>query len=162
MAAPNSTQVLDAAQSAAVAADNAAQAAHNAANATQGYVDQVAAAVAQAQAATAGAFDPFVFRLSIFVLAIFVGYYVVWQVTPALHTPLMSVTNAISSVIVVGALLAVSVGAVGGGGAGWANGFGFVALILASVNIFGGFLVTQRMLAMYRKREKPVAGSKAP
>ena len=101
----------------------------------------------------AQAVDPFVFRLSIFVLAVFVGYFVVWSVTPALHTPLMSVTNAISSVIVVGALLAVGVSLVGSGGA-WARGFGFVALIFASVNIFGGFLVTQRMLAMYKKRIK--------
>jgi len=100
--------------------------------------------------------DPFVFRLSIFVLAIFVGYYVVWSVTPALHTPLMSVTNAISSVIVVGALLAVAVqgGADAGGAHGLSKGFGFVALTLASVNIFGGFLVTQRMLAMYKKKQK--------
>jgi len=104
------------------------------------------------------AIDPFIFRLSIFVLAIFVGYYVVWSVTPALHTPLMSVTNAISSVIVVGALLAVGVGAAvdaaAEAGHGWARGFGFAALVLASVNIFGGFLVTQRMLAMYKKKEK--------
>ena len=100
--------------------------------------------------------DPFVFRLSIFVLAIFVGYFVVWSVTPALHTPLMSVTNAISSVIVVGALLAVSVGAAQaiGSSNGWARAFGFGALVLASVNIFGGFLVTQRMLAMYQKKKK--------
>ena len=102
-----------------------------------------------ASAATGGAVDPFVFRLAIFVLAIFVGYYVVWAVTPALHTPLMSVTNAISSVIVVGALLAVGVSA-----SGIATGFGFIALVLASVNIFGGFLVTSRMLAMYKKKEK--------
>ena len=101
----------------------------------------------------AQAVDPFVFRLSIVVLAVFVGYFVVWSVTPALHTPLMSVTNAISSVIVVGALLAVGVAMVGSGGA-WARGFGFVALIFASVNIFGGFLVTQRMLAMYKKKAK--------
>ena len=101
----------------------------------------------------AQAVDPFVFRLSIFVLAVFVGYFVVWSVTPALHTPLMSVTNAISSVIVVGALLAVGVAMVGSGGA-WARGFGFVALVFASVNIFGGFLVTQRMLAMYRKKTR--------
>ena len=93
--------------------------------------------------------DPFVFHFAIFVLAIFVGYYVVWSVTPALHTPLMSVTNAISSVIIVGALLAVGISA-----SGLATGFGFIALILASVNIFGGFLVTQRMLAMYKKKEK--------
>ena len=97
--------------------------------------------------------DPFVFRLSIFVLAIFVGYFVVWSVTPALHTPLMSVTNAISSVIVVGALIAVSVANIGA--ASWTSKLlGFVALILASVNIFGGFMVTSRMLAMYRKKEK--------
>jgi len=99
----------------------------------------------------AQAVDPFVFRLSIFVLAVFVGYFVVWSVTPALHTPLMSVTNAISSVIVVGALLAVGVAMVGSGGA-LARGFGFVALVFACVNIFGGFLVTQRMLAMYKKK----------
>jgi H+-translocating NAD(P) transhydrogenase subunit alpha len=93
---------------------------------------------------------------SIFVLAIFVGYYVVWSVTPALHTPLMSVTNAISSVIVVGALLAVSVEAAGGVSAqGWtAKLLGLAALIMASVNIFGGFLVTQRMLSMYQKKKK--------
>jgi NAD(P) transhydrogenase subunit alpha len=103
--------------------------------------------------ATMEMIDPFVFRLSIFVLAIFVGYFVVWGVTPALHTPLMSVTNAISSVIVVGALIAVSVAAMGS--ASWiSKGLGFFALILASVNIFGGFLVTSRMLAMYKKKDK--------
>ena len=101
----------------------------------------------------ATAVDPFVFRLSIFVLAVFVGYYVVWSVTPALHTPLMSVTNAISSVIVV--LLAVGVGLVANdNGPFWARALGFVALVFASVNIFGGFLVTQRMLAMYQKKKK--------
>src|ERR1039458_5334559 len=95
--------------------------------------------------------DPFVFRFSIFVLAIFVGYFVVWGVTPALHTPLMSVTNAISSVIVVGALIAVAVPALTA--SSWTSKIlGFAALILASVNIFGGFLVTARMLAMYRKK----------
>lgn len=98
--------------------------------------------------------DPFVFRVSIFVLAIFVGYYVVWSVTPALHTPLMSVTNAISSVIVVGALLAVAVEA-GVAGTTTSKILGFVAVTLASVNIFGGFLVTQRMLGMYKKRQQP-------
>ena len=97
--------------------------------------------------------DPFIYLFSIFVLAIFVGYYVVWNVTPALHTPLMSVTNAISSVIVVGALLAVGAGAVASGSI-LAMIFGFIALVLASVNIFGGFLVTNRMLAMYKKKEK--------
>ena len=116
-------------------------------------VTAVMSAAAQApeaaSAATGGAIDPFVFQLAIFVLSIFVGYYVVWSVTPALHTPLMAVTNAISSVIVVGALLAVGISA-----SGIATGFGFVALVLVSVNIFGGFLVTQRMLAMYRKKDK--------
>jgi len=103
--------------------------------------------------------DPTVFRLAIFVLAIFVGYYVVWSVTPALHTPLMAVTNAISSVIIVGALLAAAAhaapGGFGGGGGAWVSkGAGAVASGLAAVNIFGGFLVTQRMLAMYRKKDK--------
>ena len=108
-----------------------------------------------AQAATGSAVDPFVFRLSIFVLAVFVGYYVVWSVTPALHTPLMSVTNAISSVIVVGALLGVGVSLVGyNSGPIWARALGFIALVLVSVNIFGGFLVTQRMLGMYQKKKK--------
>ena len=129
------------------------------------------------------AVDPTIFRLAIFVMAIFVGYYVVWSVTPALHTPLMAVTNAISSVIVVGALIAVSVSAIPHishiaaapgpaassadvlsaykaiqhqetGGAWISKGLGFVALILAAVNIFGGFLVTSRMLAMYKKKAK--------
>jgi NAD(P) transhydrogenase subunit alpha len=113
-----------------------------------------AAGGAGAHAATGGAVDPFVFRLSIFVLAVCVGYYVVWSVTPALHTPLMSVTNAISSVIVVGALLAVGVALVGDdSGPSWARVLGFVALVFASVNIFGGFLVTQRMLSMYQKKK---------
>jgi len=99
--------------------------------------------------------DPFVFRLSIFVLAVFVGYYVVWSVTPALHTPLMSETNAISSVIVVGALLAVGVALITSDHGTWlARGLGFFALTFASINIFGGFLVTQRMLAMYQKKKK--------
>ena len=97
------------------------------------------------------AVDPTVFRLAIFVLSIFVGYYVVWSVTPALHTPLMAVTNAISSVIVVGALVAAA--AHGLTQEGWiAKILGAVAVMLASVNIFGGFLVTQRMLAMYKKK----------
>jgi NAD(P) transhydrogenase subunit alpha len=96
--------------------------------------------------------DPSIYRLMVFVMAIFVGYYVVWSVTPALHTPLMAVTNAISSVIVVGALLAVGVSLVASGSA-LAKFFGFLALVMASVNIFGGFLVTQRMLAMYKKKD---------
>ena len=97
--------------------------------------------------------DPFIFRLSIFILSIFIGYYVVWSVTPSLHTPLMSVTNAISSVIIVGAIIA--------GLSGEAqsifntsNIFGFLAILLAAINIFGGFLVTQRMLQMYKKKKK--------
>ncbi|WP_049724051.1 proton-translocating transhydrogenase family protein [Gilvimarinus polysaccharolyticus] len=90
----------------------------------------------------------FISQLSIFVMAVFVGYYVVWSVTPALHTPLMAVTNAISSVIVVGALIAA-----GPEGASLAKTLGFVAVLLASVNIFGGFAVTQRMLAMYKKKK---------
>jgi NAD(P) transhydrogenase subunit alpha len=98
-----------------------------------------------------GGISPFVFQLAIFAMAVFVGYYVVWSVTPALHTPLMSVTNAISSVIVVGALLSVGVAAIDSG-SGFARFVGFLALILASVNIFGGFLVTERMLAMYKKK----------
>jgi NAD(P) transhydrogenase subunit alpha len=102
--------------------------------------------------ATGGEVSPFVYEFTVFVIAIFVGYYVVWSVTPALHTPLMSVTNAISSVIVVGALLAAGVALVASG-SGLAKTFGFLALVMASVNIFGGFLVTQRMLAMYRKKE---------
>ncbi len=107
------------------------------------------AAGVMAHGASGGMIDPFVFQLAIFVMAIFVGYYVVWSVTPALHTPLMAVTNAISSVIVVGALLSVGLAA-----SGAATTFGFIALVLASVNIFGGFLVTQRMLAMYKKKDK--------
>ena|SRR5947209_1894093 len=108
-----------------------------------------------AQAATGGAVDPFMFRFSIFVLAIFIGYFVVWSVTPALHTPLMSVTNAISSVIVVGALLAVGVALLADdAGPILARILGFIALTFASINIFGGFLVTQRMLGMYQKRKK--------
>lgn len=108
------------------------------------------------------AVDPVIFRLAIFVLAIFVGYYVVWSVTPALHTPLMAVTNAISSVVIVGALIAAAATLPDGSvnADTWiSKGMGAVAVALAAVNIFGGFLVTQRMLAMYRKKEKPAAKS---
>jgi NAD(P) transhydrogenase subunit alpha len=120
-----------------------------------GQLDLLANAHAAAPAAANEAVNPFVFRLSIFVLAVFVGYYVVWSVTPALHTPLMSVTNAISSVIVVGALLAVGVALVDNdSGPIWARGLGVVALTFASVNIFGGFLVTKRMLAMFQRKQK--------
>jgi NAD(P) transhydrogenase subunit alpha len=143
-------------QEAADRAQAAAEVARQAAEAAQQYADAAAAMAATAvHAATGATIDPFVFRFSIFILAVFVGYYVVWSVTPALHTPLMSVTNAISSVIVVGALLAVSVElARNDSGPIWARLLGFFALILASVNIFGGFLVTQRMLAMYQKKKK--------
>src|SRR6202043_3494027 len=139
-------------QEAASLARAAAEQLQQAADAAQAYAD--AAAVA-AHNATGGAVDPFVFRFSIFVLAVFVGYFVVWSVTPALHTPLMSVTNAISSVIVVGALLAVGVPLIANeSGPLWARVLGFIALVFASVNIFGGFLVTQRMLSMYQKKKK--------
>ena len=97
--------------------------------------------------------DPFIFRLSIFVLSIFIGYYVVWSVTPSLHTHLMSVTNAISSVIIVGAIIA-SLAGNSENVFDTANIFGFLAIILAAVNIFGGFMVTQRMLQMYKKKKK--------
>jgi len=140
------TEALEAARLATEAAKEAVAQANSANEAAQLAMSQVQMAVGDNMV------DPFVFRLAIFVLAIFVGYYVVWSVTPALHTPLMSVTNAISSVIVVGALLALCVEI--GEGATWtAKIFGFFALILASVNIFGGFLVSQRMLAMYKKKE---------
>jgi H+-translocating NAD(P) transhydrogenase subunit alpha len=98
---------------------------------------------------TAEAVEPFIFLLAIFLMACFVGYYVVWNVTPALHSPLMAVTNAISSVIIVGAMLATGLAL-----SGWAMGFGFVAVLLASINIFGGFVVTQRMLSMFKARGK--------
>lgn len=101
-----------------------------------------------APAAEAGA-SPLVIGLTVFVLAIFVGYHVVWRVTPALHSPLMGVTNAISSVIIVGALIAA-----GTGGYGFSEIMGFIAVTLASVNIFGGFLVTYRMLSMFKKKQK--------
>ena len=97
--------------------------------------------------------DPSIFRLSIFILSIFVGYYVVWSVTPSLHTPLMSVTNAISSVIIVGAIIAAS-SLSSDIGFELSNIFGFVAILLVAINIFGGFLVTQRMLRMYKKKKR--------
>ncbi|MDQ0317564.1 NAD(P) transhydrogenase subunit alpha [Amorphus orientalis] len=154
-----SQNAVDQARQAAEIARQAAENAEAAARAAEaqllappdGVVDGLAAA---AHTASGGMIDPFVFRLSIFVLAIFVGYYVVWSVTPALHTPLMSVTNAISSVIVVGALLAVGIDLSASDGAVWARIFGFLALVMASVNIFGGFLVTSRMLSMYKKKQK--------
>jgi len=145
--------MADAARQAAEAAQNAADVALDAAVQAETIAGSLGVT---AHVASGGAIDPFIFQFAIFVLAVFVGYYVVWSVTPALHTPLMSVTNAISSVIVVGALLAVSVSLVDAVSSGhwWARTFGFLALTLASVNIFGGFLVTQRMLAMYKKKTK--------
>lgn len=107
--------------------------------------DQTASLTVQAQVHTG--MDPFVVGLTVFVLACFVGYYVVWKVTPALHTPLMSVTNAISGIIIVGALIAV-----GPQGFGLSTAFGFVAVVIAAINIFGGFIVTQRMLHMFKKK----------
>lgn len=105
-----------------------------------------------------GTVDPLMYKFAIFILAIFIGYYVIWSVTPALHTPLMSVTNAISSVIIVGALLAIGTEFIDGqtnlSNFYIAKGLGFFALILASINIFGGFFVTYRMLSMYKKKVK--------
>ncbi len=121
-------------------ADSLAQRAHDlavSAHALTLYVAPVAQAV-----------EPFVFLLAVFLMACFVGYYVVWNVTPALHSPLMGVTNAISSVIVVGAMLATGLAT-----SGWATAFGFIAVMLASVNIFGGFVVTQRMLQMFKRKQ---------
>jgi len=129
-----------------------AQGAADLATQAQGLADNAADLANQATqlaaVSAAGEAGPFVFLFTVFVLAIFVGYYVVWSVTPALHSPLMSVTNAISSVIVVGALIAA-----GPVDFTWSRLFGLLAVILASINIFGGFIVTQRMLQMYRKRK---------
>ena len=155
MAADTAEQLYEKAQAAAANAHDAAAFAQQAADQAQNYAAQLAdLGGAAVHAASGGTVDPFVFRLAIFALAVCVGYYVVWSVTPALHTPLMSVTNAISSVIVVGALLSIGVSTEGGYAAGaWAARiFGFLALILACVNIFGGFLVTERMLAMYKRK----------
>ena len=129
----NPTQLADEADRLAQRASDLAAHAHALLEGSSGVVTEV---------------EPFVFLLAIFLMACFVGYYVVWNVTPALHSPLMSVTNAISSVIVVGAMLATGLGT-----NGWAMGLGFIAVTLASVNIFGGFLVTQRMLSMFKKRQ---------
>ena len=110
-------------------------------------LDQLAQQIGQIAVPAAHGGAPFVFELTVFALAVFVGYYVVWRVTPALHSPLMSVTNAVSSVIIVGALIAA-----GPEGFSLAKVMGFIAVILASVNIFGGFIVTQRMLQMFKKK----------
>jgi NAD(P) transhydrogenase subunit alpha len=116
--------------------------------------EQASALAAHAQSitaqvnGTATVVEPFIFLLAVFLMACFVGYYVVWNVTPALHSPLMAVTNAISSVIIVGAMLSTGLGT-----SGWSVAFGFIAVVLASVNIFGGFLVTQRMLSMFKRKQ---------
>lgn len=133
-------------------ADRAAELAGSAHNLAQG-LDRLSLQVgelSQRAAAAAGAHaDLFVFFLTVFVLAVFVGYHVVWRVTPALHSPLMSVTNAVSSVIIVGALIAA-----GPAGLSFSKAMGFIAVVLASINIFGGFIVTQRMLQMFKKKQK--------
>jgi NAD(P) transhydrogenase subunit alpha len=113
-----------------------------------GTLAEHAKAVAQAAATYGPVVEPFIFLLAIFLMACFVGYYVVWNVTPALHSPLMAVTNAISSVIIVGAMLSAGLA-----DSGWAMAFGFIGVVLASVNIFGGFVVTQRMLSMFKKKQ---------
>ena len=149
-------------EQAAQAAEQAALAAESAAVNASGNADVAAVAAEQARTiadqlaviAAASPISDFVYLLAIFILAIFVGYYVVWSVTPALHTPLMSVTNAISSVVIVGALIALGADLSQAANSFWPKLFGFLAVSLASVNIFGGFLVTQRMLAMYKKKER--------
>jgi len=149
-------------EEAALAADEAAQAAETAAASATGNAEAAGAAAEQARTiadaladlAAASPISDFVFLLTIFILAIFVGYYVVWSVTPALHTPLMSVTNAISSVVIVGALIALGADLAGSASGGWSKLLGFAGVSLASVNIFGGFLVSQRMLEMYKKKER--------
>ena len=108
-----------------------------------------AVGLAARSAETSGGTSPLVMGITVFVLAVFVGYHVVWRVTPALHSPLMSVTNAISSVIIVGGLIAA-----GAGGSNFSEIMGFLAVTLASINIFGGFIVTQRMLAMFKRKQK--------
>lgn len=129
---------------------NPAQLAEEAARLAQqaGTLADHARTLAQAANSYAPVVEPFIFLLAIFLMACFVGYYVVWNVTPALHSPLMAVTNAISSVIIVGAMLATGLAE-----SNWAMGFGFIAVVLASVNIFGGFVVTQRMLSMFKKKQ---------
>jgi NAD(P) transhydrogenase subunit alpha len=129
---------------------NPAQLADEAARLAQqaGTLADHARTLAQAAESYGPVVEPFIFLLAIFLMACFVGYYVVWNVTPALHSPLMAVTNAISSVIIVGAMLSTGLAE-----SGWAMAFGFIGVVLASVNIFGGFVVTQRMLSMFKKKQ---------
>lgn len=147
---------IEAAEQAQIAAEEAREAAERLNDAAM-QAEQASAAlqekVSVIEAITAGAHvSEWVFLGTIFILAIFVGYYVVWSVTPALHTPLMSVTNAVSSVVIVGALIAVGADMAASPAGGVSRFLGFLGVALASVNIFGGFLVTQRMLAMYKKK----------
>ncbi len=153
----------EAAEKAAEQAEALAEQANAAANAASTNAEAAQEAAKQAEAISDALINyadllsspsEIVYLLGIFVLAIFVGYYVVWSVTPALHTPLMSVTNAISSVVIVGALIAVGADLAEASNAFWPKAFGFIAVVLASVNIFGGFMVTERMLAMYKKKER--------
>jgi len=153
----------DAAEEAARQAEESASAAETAAASATDNAETAASAAEQARSLADGLASyaemlnspsEFVYLFGIFILAIFVGYYVVWSVTPALHTPLMSVTNAISSVVIVGALIALGADLANSAAGGWSKFFGFFAVTLASVNIFGGFLVTKRMLAMYKKKER--------
>ncbi len=148
-AARAAEEAANAAEAAAANATGSAETATQAAQSARDYADQLATLVA-----SMGGPSDFIFLLAIFILAVFVGYYVVWSVTPALHTPLMSVTNAISSVVIVGALIALGADLAESAAGGISKYLGFAAVALASVNIFGGFLVTQRMLAMYKKKER--------
>lgn len=147
-AADAAEQLANSAESAASAAGSNAEAAIAAAEQTRAIADQLGILAASSP------ISDIVFLFTIFVLAIFIGYYVVWSVTPALHTPLMSVTNAISSVVIVGALIALGADHAGSSAGTTSKLLGFLGVVLASVNIFGGFLVTQRMLAMYKKKER--------
>jgi NAD(P) transhydrogenase subunit alpha len=147
-AAKAAEEAAKAAEAAAANASGNAEAATTAAEQAREIADQLAILAASSP------ISDFVYLLAIFILAIFVGYYVVWSVTPALHTPLMSVTNAISSVVIVGALIALGADLSDSLNGFWPKLFGFAAVALASVNICGGFLVTQRMLAMYKKKER--------
>jgi NAD(P) transhydrogenase subunit alpha len=136
---------------ASIVADKAAELSGMAANLAEDAMNaqpqEIISTVATVAAVTEVGVDPFIFAVTVFVLACFVGYYVVWKVTPALHTPLMSVTNAISSIIIVGAILAI-----GNSDDVTSSIFGVIAIFIASINIFGGFIVTQRMLQMFRKK----------
>ncbi|MCE3233038.1 MAG: hypothetical protein K0R98_1295 [Rickettsiaceae bacterium] len=140
------TEVNELAKQASDLADKAASVSNDAVTLSEGVMNLQMQAQ-QHMVTTVNGVDPFIFAITVFVLACFVGYYVVWKVTPALHTPLMSVTNAISSIIVIGAILAVGKSAIGA-----STTLGAIAIFIASINIFGGFIVTQRMLRMFKKK----------